>query len=749
MKTELATFCRDYEKVLTPFIEKVRDSIRVIGEGPGADLLHVPLAGLNDVGQRLRTLTEKIRGQQAYLLIFGPLKSGKSTLMNAISQEYVSEVSALPAYPCLVYVRDGKKPHFSATRYNGRLTEYQDTNALQEVIAQCHTALSDRICQKESEGAEFDPQVDYAEAIRRVDIELPIPNLKESSTVLVDTPGLYSRMKFGYDLMTREFRNTAACAIFVVKADNLYLEQVFDEFTDLLRLFSRVFLVVNLDSSKKDLAPDGTLRPSIEKEDPARIIKAFETLAMNANLREALESGRLNIYAIDLLGAAANLLSKTEEPETEAPSESFQKFTSDLTEYLNSNEYFISFMKDSLTQGSVFCDEIRGHLNDETLAPFHQRVTRLQQELDDLKTKCRAAAELLNASNEGVFQRVQQSNEQSATELGSSIRDEVKEALSNDIDDWRQSNESLQELGWKRWSETLNQFANKIANEAVDRVSSLVKTPMGGADFSDSAVRLLGTLEFLPSEIGGEALESLRKKPERPTCAVRIQDEEIPVRKTFIDWLLFRSRATIRKRLFGEPNALDKPISPEDKQKRLTEESHKAINEIANRYVHAEFQNVPRNCARRTMGRYTAEFTKLLTERLDRIKRDLDREIERKQTDIASARRIVNAIAELDENMNSLGRSIHFLRNEHMPFAESVSENDGSSEATSLANDWRLLWDAPRTEPLRFVASPNGAATSNTAQDDWRLFWGQPQKSAPIRLKPTPSAANDWRLFWK
>jgi ribosome biogenesis GTPase A len=39
------------------------------------------------------------------VLIFGPLKSGKSTLMNAIAAAYVSEVSSLPAYPCLVCVR--------------------------------------------------------------------------------------------------------------------------------------------------------------------------------------------------------------------------------------------------------------------------------------------------------------------------------------------------------------------------------------------------------------------------------------------------------------------------------------------------------------------------------------------------------------------------------------------------------------------------------------------------------------------
>lgn len=112
-------------------------------------------------------------------------------------------------------------------------------------------------------------------------------------------------MKFGYDLMTREFRNSAASAIFVVKTDNLFLEQVFDEFTELIQLFSRIFLVVNIDSSKRDLGADGSIQPSLESRAPEEIVKAFESLVMRAPLRKAAEEGRLRIYPVDLLSAAS------------------------------------------------------------------------------------------------------------------------------------------------------------------------------------------------------------------------------------------------------------------------------------------------------------------------------------------------------------------------------------------------------------------------------------------------------------
>ena len=47
---------------------------------------------------------------------------------------YVSEVSSLPAYPALVYVKDGPKRRFVATDYQGKRHEYADNLALADAI---------------------------------------------------------------------------------------------------------------------------------------------------------------------------------------------------------------------------------------------------------------------------------------------------------------------------------------------------------------------------------------------------------------------------------------------------------------------------------------------------------------------------------------------------------------------------------------------------------------------------------------
>ena len=250
-----------------------------------------------------------------------------------------------------------------------------------------HAELAEAIRAGEGRGEEFDPASHLPRAVRRVDVRMPAEQLADSGAVLVDTPGLYSRMKFGYDLMTRECRDSAASAVFVVKTDNLFLEQVFAEFSELLRLFSRIFLVVNLDSTKQDLQPDGSLGSSLERSDPQQIVEAFERLAMNAALKEARDDGRLRIYPIDLLRAASARLRaangdggrRRRERRRRAaaePADDFASFLSDLTQYLNSTDYLVAFLGDSLRQGRGIVADSRGSRRASRWRSSRARSTR-------------------------------------------------------------------------------------------------------------------------------------------------------------------------------------------------------------------------------------------------------------------------------------------------------------------------------------------------------------------------------------
>ena len=145
---------------------------------------------------------------------------------------------------------------------------------------------------------------------------------------------------------------------------------MFDEFEDLLDLFSRIFLVVNLDTTKTDLSPDGTLVPSLEQEDPLRSIDAFENLAMSAPLKAAADEGRLKIYPVDLLRAASHRLQSEEGEENGEPARgqaNFDAFLGDLTEYLNSTDYLVAFLGDSLRRATRLIGALRAVAEHESV----------------------------------------------------------------------------------------------------------------------------------------------------------------------------------------------------------------------------------------------------------------------------------------------------------------------------------------------------------------------------------------------
>lgn len=599
MRTLLRQFCESLEASLKPLLGPIAKTTESLEKGAEDAPIRRLLPGLQDVRHALGGLTEKVGSQQSYVACFGPLKSGKSTLLNALAGAWVSEVTALPAYPCMVFVRHAEKPEIKVTRYDATTAVYPDPTALRGALEAAHTELAARVRARGDDADTFDPQVDYPQAIRRVDVGLPAPQLQRSGAVLVDSPGLFVKMRFGYDRMTKDFKRSAATAMFVVKTDNLFLEQVFDEFSRLLELFSKVFLVVNLDSSKRDLRPDGTLEASLEKHDPRRIVEAFRSLSMDAPLRAAVEDGRLAIYPVDLqraasvrlranagrltgaatagvgsggaAGAAGGVAAKAPSAATsETPD--FDAFVTDLEAYINSSEYLHAFMGDSLRQGETLLREVELLTSMTPVREMQTKVGLLRSERDATKKAVDrlGAAQALdwNAAFAGVRGRV----EGAVKDKAAAIRDKTADALGGALDRWMASDRGFASL--------LDDDAHKLFRSAVEDAAPVVSAAVKDAS------RAAGAGGTIPFEVRdgladlGISIDDHAKKAlegvdplkaassalaEKPAISL----DDIPVRKSLLDWLLFRSRAAIRRRLFGTKEAPSGAIAPEAKAKTL------------------------------------------------------------------------------------------------------------------------------------------------------------------------------------
>lgn len=616
MKTILSQFCEDFDGRVRPLLEPLDGFADRVRDLPADSPLSNLLPELVDLRHQLRTLVDKVAEQQAYVIIFGPLKSGKSTLMNALAAAYVSEVTTLPAYPCMVYVANGKEEQFTVTRYDGSLESFDDLESMRSLMETAHGELAGSIREVEGHGEVFDPATHMPRALRRVDVRMPAEPLAESGAVLVDTPGLYSRMKFGYDLMTREFRDSAASAIFVVKTDNLFLEQVFNEFSDLLRLFSRIFLIVNLDGTKQDLQPGGDLGPSLERRDPQRIIDAFESLAMNAELKSAWDEGRLRIYPIDLLQAASQRLRGADETEADEPSLApFGEFTNDLTHYLNSTEYLTAFLGDSLRQADYLVESLHGVCDSEPVHEMAQGLKKWDAEHERAETLLASVHRLQEFPWDETLARMREDVVQITRERTGELRREIAEAAESALARWYDGDRSYASLVEEDLAGVLGTCRDAMIDKAREVSSTVLSSDVASAMVRRDADDDLARVGLSVSAIARQLEGTVRSAAEDRSVIPEIPTRVIPVRRRLLDWLLLRSPAAVRRAVFGPDDAPTKPIPRIVKQRRLGA-ARVALGEAIRTRIDIFFAESLKRVTGEVFGAHVAAICRQVEERL-------------------------------------------------------------------------------------------------------------------------------------
>jgi len=568
MRTQLSQFCEHFDRVARPLLEPLSNTVAALAQAdaqiPGAGL-H---SELSELRHHLETLVDKVRDQQAYVLIFGPLKSGKSTLMNAVAGAYVSEVSSLPAYPCLVFVGHGARREYVVHRYDTSEETLKDPGSLRRHIADAHAELARVMRQTEDSGEQFEPKEHFPRAIRRVDVEVPAPKLEESGAVLVDTPGLYTRMRFGYDRMTRDFRNAAACAIFVVRSDTLFLEQVFTEFNQLLDLFSRIFLVVNIDTNKRDLGPDGRLIPSLEQRNPERIIEAFENLAMTAPLKHAEEEGRLRVYPIDLMSAASGVLRR--QTDDKLPS-GFVRFRDELNEYLASTDYLVAFLRDSLQRASGYASEAQRMGGGEEAMQLRDELGDMEERREACDAELSRIEKLLQQDWTPCFARFDADIAEEVERTATAKSARMGRAMLASIDTWFLSGHSLDWLIRSEWTPLAREYRDLCYDVALRRFEQSCLGATGGLDLERECHGALQAAGIDLANLRREALEALGPPQWSATSLIPVDADEIPIKRGLLDLVAFRSRDKVRQRVFGAGERPDKKIEPGIKAARLGE----------------------------------------------------------------------------------------------------------------------------------------------------------------------------------
>ena len=568
MLTQLGTYCQQFDGTLRPLLQDISSALAAIDAGGPDNAGRALQTPLRELQHQMKSLCDKVLEQQAYVLIFGPLKSGKSTLMNAIAGAYVSEVSSLPAYPCLVFVSAGQKREYVLTSYDGSTRTFAQAQELATFIDKAHGELAAAIRTAEQKGVTFDPAEHFPQAIRRVDVRVPGSELASTGAVLVDTPGLYTRMRFGYDRMTRDFRNAAACAIFVVKSDTLFLEQVFAEFQQLLDLFSRIFLVVNVDSHKRDVSPDGKLVPSLEQSRPEAVLQAFQQLAMSAPLQRAAEQGKVRMYPVDLLHAASNSLQKGELEQAPA---GFRAFRQDLADYLASSDYLAAFLRDSLQRAQTLLAETNQHLTGQDMVRLHQQLQDVDEQMAWVGSEQARVEQALAYDWKAAFARGHRDIDAEVERCARDAGAKLLRTLGASIDTWFLSSHSLEWLIQGQWTPLVRDYREEVHGAARRTFEQGQNQMDAGLELPSGVPELVRRAGIDLRQTMSHALAKASTVAWPKTTTVPVDMAQIPLKRSMLDMVAFRSLERVRERVFGTAQKPDVKIPGKEKAARIGE----------------------------------------------------------------------------------------------------------------------------------------------------------------------------------
>lgn len=645
MSRALTRLSARLDERFAPVVEGIAAAATALREPGGGGEARAAAAALEELGEALAVLSAKVAARHSYVLLFGPLKSGKSTLMNALSAAYVSEVTSLPAYPCMVYVGHGDAIEVSTTRWDGSTERSRDLGSIRGQLALAHGELARALRDVEVRGVEFDPAAHLPQAIRRIDVQLPAPELRESGTMLVDTPGLYTRMKFGYDHLTREFKLASASAIFVVKTDNLFLEQVFAEFDDLLRLFTRIFLVVNLDTAKRDLEPGGELEPSLERRDPGQILAAFEELAMGPTMRRARDEGRLSIYPIDLLQAASTRLrgpatgtgDAAEAGRATNATLAFERFRGDLNAYLSSHEALVAFVHDTLRQAGETLAAVSGTAGGAGVEAAAAMLSAAETERLRHAARGDAAARLRDVRLEAGLEPLRENVASVARETASEARRRVGELADEAIDRWFDSDRSFAALVEEDLAAVLDACRGDLATVARDAARTVL-----GSDLAAAGVRRTAETDFalvdLPlAGILRDGAAGTEPRAVGRTGLLRIPTGLVPVSRGLLDWILLRGPLRMRRALFGPEEAPHRAVPRAVKQRRLGAAARAALGSAVRVRLDRFFADALGQSAVSAFGSVSTDALARLRGELDRARIAAARAVEESQDAAARA----------------------------------------------------------------------------------------------------------------
>ena len=269
--------------------------------------------------EEFSSLFLRMRRPEVRVMVSGPLKAGKSTLLNVLAgNPHISQISQLPAYPCFVEVHDLERNSDGTPREEPGSLFYRRGGELDRELSQQEgiaflDELLDQFIEAGGQG-----RIEYERVVQKT----ALPRQEgEAGLVLIDSPGLFFSHRVDQILFpsvpetasealeesksARDLYLESDVVLFVIRPEQLFFQSV----ADYLRAFvqqtkMRIFILVNASTHSKTQIGDQIVDFN-QVEEQSEIRRYFLRHIADQGLQDEIEKeGRISLHFADLLDAA-------------------------------------------------------------------------------------------------------------------------------------------------------------------------------------------------------------------------------------------------------------------------------------------------------------------------------------------------------------------------------------------------------------------------------------------------------------
>jgi hypothetical protein len=263
-------------------------------------------------------------------------------------------------------------------------------------------------------------------------------------------------------------------------------------------------------------------------------------------------------------------------------------------------------------------------------------------------------------------------------EVAGQIKTDAPEAVDKAIETWFESDQSLNQLLEQELHPIFAAMHGRLVREAEETMKRRASEDLAGLA---SAADVLADLANVGVAIRATADAALvHLKAGAATISPQPQlASNIPVRRSFADWLLLRSETTVRQRLFGPAERPDTEIPAASKARLLGQRGREALQQVLLARLVSLLDEAASGVPDQLVQGYAERFEEALLSLLERAQQEANQRLDAHEQRLRKVQQANDSVKELVAVLPSFSLSVDMLtdqfgQNGEAPLAEHAFE---------------------------------------------------------------------------